>query len=139
MKKLVLTLLALSVAGVASATDVTPPAAIQDLSASFGKNTMTFTWTAPGDDGCCSGTATAYDVRYAAWAIDESNFASATPISVGAPAGWGSGESGCVDGLAACTTYWVAIKTRDEAFNWSAISNVASGTTNCSGFPDLCP
>jgi hypothetical protein len=38
-----------------------------------------------------------------------------------------------VDSLSTCRTYYFAVKTRDETYNWSLLSNVVSGTTSCSG------
>ena len=61
--------------------DTTPPAAVTNLAASSPTvNSITLTWTAPGDDGT-TGTATEYDVRYATAAITEANWASATPAT----------------------------------------------------------
>jgi hypothetical protein len=38
-----------------------------------------------------------------------------------------------IDNLQSCTTYYVALRTRDEAYNWSLVSNAAGSTTRCSG------
>jgi hypothetical protein len=87
---------------------------------------VTLSWTAPGDDGAV-GRATAYSLRYSLAPITEANFgaaAQATGLPVPAPSG--TTETFTVNGLVPNTTYFFAIKTRDEAFNWSAISNVVS-------------
>ena len=111
--------------------DSTPPAKITNLATSEPTtNSITLTWTAPGDDGN-QGTASQYDIRYLEGAtITDANWASATPCA-GQPSPQlaGSSETFTVGGLAAGTTYFFAIKTADEVLNWSAISNCPSGTT----------
>lgn len=92
-------------------------------------NSVTLTWTTPGDDGMV-GNATAFDVRYSTSAINASNFASAqrwtgTPT----PAAPGTQQTTTITGLQPNTTYWFAIKTSDDASNWAGISNVVSITT----------
>jgi hypothetical protein len=90
---------------------------------------ITLNWTAPGDDGDV-GQATAYDVRYSTSPITEQNWDSATPVDgEPAPSPAGSAESFTVSGLQPSTTYYFAIKTSDEAGNWSGLSNVAMVTT----------
>ena len=90
---------------------------------------VTLTWTAPGDDSL-SGTAALYDVRYATTPIDAASFGAAV-AATGEPAPQvaGSTESMLVTGLSPATTYWFAIRTRDESGNWSAISNIVQWTT----------
>ena len=81
-------------------------------------------WTAPGDDSL-SGHATAYDLRYSLVPITAANFPVATQVAgVPAPKSAGSAESFSVTNLVAGNGYYFAIKTADEASNWSAISNV---------------
>jgi hypothetical protein len=93
---------------------------------------VTLSWTAPGDDGNV-GTAAQYDVRYSNAPIDASNFTSAyAATSVPTPHAAGASESMTVSGLSPATQYWFAIRTRDDAGNWSAISNVAQWTTDAS-------
>ena len=98
-------------------------------------NSVPLTWTAPGDDSL-AGTATQYDLRYATSLITAANFASATQVTgeptPGAP---GTSQGLTVTGLQPSTTYWFAIKTADDAANWSILSNVVSRTT--SGAPDV--
>lgn len=82
-------------------------------------------WTAPGDDGT-AGRATAYDLRYSTSTITAANFAQATQvIGEPAPAVTGSAESFTVSGLSNGITYFFAVKTQDDASNWSAVSNMA--------------
>jgi hypothetical protein len=102
-------------------------------------DSVTLTWTAPGDDGM-AGRATAYSLRYSTSPITAANFASATQVvGVPAPAMAGTSETFTVGGLLANTAYYFAIKARDEANNWSLISNVAVttvGVTRVEGDPD---
>ena len=82
------------------------------------------TWTAPGDDGMV-GRAAAYSLRYSQAPITAANFNAATAVTgLPAPGPSGAIETFTVTGLVPNTTYYFAIKTRDEAFNWSLISNV---------------
>lgn len=90
---------------------------------------VVLTWTAPGDDSL-SGTAAEYDLRWSTSAITASNFLSANRATgVPVPAVAGTSQSFTLTGLTASTTYWFAIRTRDDAGNWSGISNVVSKTT----------
>ncbi len=86
-------------------------------------------WTAPGDDGGI-GQASYYEIRYATFPILETNWdscsiASNPPI----PQVAGTPEQYTLTGLESGATYYVGIKTADEFFNWSEVSNVVSLTT----------
>lgn len=91
--------------------------------------TIVVRWTAPGDDGA-SGTAAEYDLRYSTSAITEDNWAEAIRIS-GEPTPHPAGqeESTIVADLNPDTRYYFALKTADDAYNWSILSNLAMGTT----------
>ncbi|MFC2161601.1 FG-GAP-like repeat-containing protein, partial [Acidobacteriota bacterium] len=111
--------------------DTIPPAGIIDLSAT---NSTAFSidlaWTAPGDDGI-EGTASQYDIRYSTSRITDTNWNDATECeSEPSPAPAYSGESFTVTGLTPNTPYYFALKTADEAQNWSFLSNIWSGTTD---------
>ncbi|MFI5370788.1 MAG: FlgD immunoglobulin-like domain containing protein [Candidatus Eisenbacteria bacterium] len=85
---------------------------------------VTLTWTAPGDDSL-TGTATAYDLRYFSLPITVANFmtcfrADSTPR----PLAPGREQSASVRGLSLGAYYYFAIRTVDDAGNWSAMSNV---------------
>ena len=111
--------------------DVTPPSTITDLAASNPtSDSITLTWTAPGDDGDV-GVASQYDIRYSTSPIDEGNWDTAMQV-IGEPPPKlaGSEESFVVTGLSPGTRYYFAIKTTDEVPNWSDLSNVASGMTS---------
>jgi hypothetical protein len=86
--------------------------------------TLTLTWTAPGDDSL-TGTATAYDLRYFTIPINSANFFSAFKVSsVPVPLVSGKTQNITVHGLNPGTWYYFAIRTVDDAGNWSVISNV---------------
>ncbi len=110
--------------------DVTAPAAVTNLATSSPtSNSITLTWTAPGDDGN-TGTATTYDIRYSTSTITAGNWASATQVSgEPTPLAAGTNQNMTITGLSPSTTYYFAIETADEVPNWSALSNVPSGTT----------
>lgn len=84
-------------------------------------DSITLTWTAPGDDGNV-GTATEYDFRWSRNPITSANWASATPFA-GEPLPRISGTKESWTLPALTGAYYIREKTRDEAFNWSAISN----------------
>ena len=93
-------------------------------------NSVTVSWTAPGDDGM-TGVASAFDLRYSTSPITAASFGSATRwTSTPAPAAPGTTQSVTVTGLLPSTTYYFAIETADEVPNWSSISNVVSRTTS---------
>jgi chitodextrinase len=110
--------------------DDVPPAAVTDLAASASAtNSVTLTWTAPGDDGAV-GTAAYYDIRYSNNPITDGSWDSAWPASgEPTPNAAGALETFVVQYLAPGTTYYFALKTADEKPNWSALSNVAGRET----------
>lgn len=83
-------------------------------------------WTAPGDDGSI-GTATRYEVRRSTQPISASTFALADTVAgVPRPSAAGRAESCAVALPVAGVRYWFAIKTVDDAGNWSDVSNCVS-------------
>ena len=102
----------------------------QEAHAQQAWNSVTLTWTTPGDDSL-SGTASQFDIRYATSPITAANFLSATRWTTGvpAPAAPGTSQSVQVTGLSPSTTYYFAIKTGDEVPNWANVSNVVTKTT----------
>lgn len=89
-----------------------------------GSDTVTVSWTAPGDDGRV-GTATDYELRLSTSPIDDTNWAAATVVAgTPTPLVAGTRQRMVVRGLTRDTTYWFAIKTVDDAGNWSGISNI---------------
>ena len=89
---------------------------------------MTLTWTAPSDD---SGKATAYDLRVSPTPMTtEAELLAGTPAT-GAPIAGaaGSPQTATVTKLQPGTAYHFALRARDAAGNWSAVSNDAVVTT----------
>lgn len=130
---LIIPLVALSSCGDEDGTgplDTTPPAAVVNLATGgVTSSSIQLTWSAPGDDGD-TGRATEYDIRLSTGTITESDWTAATQCSgEPTPKAAGDGETFTVTGLFADTTYFFALKTADEAGNWSELSNVASDTT----------
>ncbi|KPJ59727.1 MAG: hypothetical protein AMJ46_10280 [Latescibacteria bacterium DG_63] len=104
-------------------------------------NSVTLTWTAPGDDGTV-GTASQYDIRYSTSNIsgtDTTAWWNQATQCTGEPAPQGPGvsESFVVTGLEPSTTYYFVLRTADEVPNWSGFSNVAVLSTTES--PDTVP
>ena len=84
---------------------------------------VVLTFTAPGDDGDV-GTAAEYDIRISDSMITANNFNIATELTgEPTPSIAGTKESYTMAPLSS-GIYYLAIKTRDESFNWSALSNV---------------
>jgi hypothetical protein len=105
-----------------------------------GMSGVTLEWTAPGDDGY-QGEATGYDLRYSFSPISEQNFDQATRASgVPEPAPAGTRQSARIVGLESSRVYYFALKSVDDAGNWSLLSNVTfktapDPTTSHSLFP----
>ena len=114
-------------------TDIDAPEVITDFSVvSSTYNTATLQWTAPGNDGAGSTTRSAsYDVRYSLTDItDDASFDAAMSVeNVPAPKPVGETETLEIIGLNPSTTYYFAVKAKDEAPNTSLLSNVSSVTT----------
>jgi hypothetical protein len=108
--------------------DDIPPGAVTDLVAADNAEpgSVKLTWTAPGDDGMLDGTAYQYQMRYSTATITEGNFAAAA-IAGGTPSvdRRGKAEKMVVSGLSPGQNYYFALKTADEVYNWSGISNIA--------------
>lgn len=98
---------------------------------------VTLTWTAPGDDGTI-GLAARYDVRYSLSPITAANFAQAI-VAPGPPDPGAAGtlQTFTIGGLQSGATYYFAVKSVDDAGNWSAISNVAVRQAPVTGVDDV--
>lgn len=121
---------------VSGAPDTIAPAAITNLAVTGRTTTqIMLAWTAPADDLGAGGAVGSYDVRYSTETIDESNWASATQATgEPTPLTPGQQQTFTVNGLAPSTAYYFAVKSADGNGNTSALSNVATGTTDD---PDL--
>jgi len=110
--------------------DTVAPAAVSDLAVTVvSSDSITLSWTAPGDDSN-DGTAAAYDLRYTtagAMTADEAFNAAARAQGVTVPQAAGTAETFTIIGLMPGTTYFFAIKTADEAGNVSGLSNSPAG------------
>jgi formylglycine-generating enzyme required for sulfatase activity len=104
------------------------PGRVTDLKVTdVGDNTVTLTWTAPGDDGT-TGQAEAYEMRWLNSRITEPDWMAATvagPMPVPGPAG--THETTVLRGVSTGAMRYFALKTRDESGNWSVISNNDQG------------
>jgi hypothetical protein len=90
--------------------------------------------TSTGADSL-QGRAVEYDLRHSLTRIlTESNFTSATQVSGEPTPGWpGSYDLINVSTLGNCKTYYFRVKIKDAYGNWSAMSNLDSVDTFCSG------
>jgi hypothetical protein len=92
--------------------------------ASSRADSVTLTWTAPGEDSLV-GRAARYDLRYSAQVITVETFLQATEAAdMPLPAAPGTTQSYVLGGLPSGVICYLAIKTVDQAGNWSAMSNV---------------
>jgi hypothetical protein len=129
--------------------DTTAPAAVSDLAASAGANEgeILLSWTAPGDDGSAGAvTGGQFVVKYATTGIisdfDNPPAGSAT-VTVSTSFAAGAAQNRTIAGLTPGASYWFAIKTRDEASNFSSwTSSAANPSVNTQAFAaaqDLAP
>jgi hypothetical protein len=110
--------------GQSSNADFIPPAAINNLTYSESDSvSVALSWLAPGDDGW-EGKATRYDIRYSANNLTESNWNEAMPVvnSI-VPLDANEVQSAIFDNLPIDQDIFLAIRSLDEANNYSDISN----------------
>ena len=108
--------------------DTTPPDTPSDFLAEIvSLNSITVTWTAPGDDGA-SGQAWQYDLRYST--SPSTPFEQMTPVS-GAASCAGFSQSHKVTGLQSCTYYYFRLRVADESGNYSGVTGQTSARTSC--------
>jgi hypothetical protein len=102
-------------------------------------DSLTLHWTAVGDDGQ-AGTAAVYDLRVAGEPITESSWDAATAVTgVPAPRPAGTAQEMVVRGLTPGATYWFALRVRDDAGNWSPLSNVVRWDGTLDAAPPAAP
>ncbi|MDD5688274.1 MAG: carbohydrate-binding protein [Elusimicrobia bacterium] len=119
-------------------TDTTPPGKIIDLATSgTTSNSITLTWTAPGDNNNSSAFVSRYipyDIRYSFSPITDANWNSATKVKDTITAQEKSrSEKFNILGLSPSMKYYFAIKTADDVPNWSSVSNSPNGNTKAIG------
>jgi beta propeller repeat protein/parallel beta-helix repeat protein len=107
---------------------------IDDLAVSGStQNSAIVTWTVPGVESTYR-KPTQYDVRYAGSLIEDASWDTATPVQgEPVPSTVGQEQSFTIVGLSSGSTFYVAIKTRDELGNTSWLSNVVSASTATAG------
>ncbi|MBN2185573.1 MAG: hypothetical protein JW746_09620 [Candidatus Krumholzibacteriota bacterium] len=113
--------------------DSTSPGSVTDLTvSSTTSNSITLTWTTPGDDGM-SGKASQFDLRHSILPIYLWNWDLAMP-SDGEPQPGDAGgvETFTLSDLTFAPIYYFAVRTGDEVPNWSDLSNVVSGRLDLS-------
>jgi len=108
--------------------DFEAPAPVTDLAVTNAQATqVAVQWTATGDDGY-EGVASSYQLRWAPFAIDQTNFTAANLVPTGAPQPSGSLETAIIS-VPPESTIWIALVVVDEQFNTSTLSNVVSVVT----------
>ncbi len=113
-----------------SPDDTTAPNTVTDLRINFSTgSTVMLLFTAPGDDDVL-GRVTSYEVGYSTTPITSANYFLATAFSsTNRPHVGGVDDTVIVTGLAPNTKYYFALKSVDDAANWSQISNIDSAST----------
>lgn len=113
-----------NIVSAATTADTERPAPIAVTVSGTTSSTVTLAWSAVGDDSL-TGTAATYDVRWSTAMITEGNWVSANATSgEPAPAPSGTSQSFVVTGLNRNVDLYFAVKVRDDASQWSALSNV---------------
>ncbi len=110
--------------------DTIPPGKIYNLKVTDSSlNSLTLSWTAPGNDGY-NGAAWRYSIKYYHSEITEENWDSANGcVGLPLPREYGETETFEVTDLSPNIIYYFAAKSYDEELNWSVLSNNATGTT----------
>lgn len=118
---------------------MTPPKKINDLVAtSLSTQEIMLTWTATSDN-VPPQNITSYEGYLSTEAITALNFGSPSqiPLILGPPKAPGLKETITIEGLEDKRVYYFAIKSRDNFWNWSAISNIASAETKDAVAPNV--
>jgi hypothetical protein len=136
MLRFLVILAALVALAAVARADINPPGAISDLTAATGHTTAVLSWHEPAD-ACNNNAVSSYDVRMSTSTIDACNFEAATALAPPAPGSPGNLVCFPIHSLSSCTTYYFAVRSRDTAGNWSAMSNVPNHQTSCSGSMEL--
>ncbi|MDH4158090.1 MAG: fibronectin type III domain-containing protein [candidate division Zixibacteria bacterium] len=115
-----------NVASAQTAGDQIPPAAINDLQAMSGTEDgeINLVWTAPGDDGAV-GKVLGYEIRCSKNTITADNFGLADLCeNPPTPVAGGFQQTAVLSELQPGEIYYVAVRSYDDFFNPSPISNV---------------
>lgn len=119
-----------AMSNVAQYVDVAPAAST--MTAVAGRSMALVNWTATGEDGTL-GTAAQFDLRWSNGPITAANFSMATQVATPTPGPAGTVYCVEISPLVSCTNHYFAVRTRDAAGNWSALSNVPLAKTKCTG------
>ena len=107
-------------------SDNCPPQRVDNLfvkDVDCDSGSITLGWTAPDSEGA---PAASYDIRYSTEALDAGNWSTATAgANPPVPVAPGSSQSFATSSLAPGAMYYFGIKSRDQAGNESALSNIA--------------
>jgi hypothetical protein len=109
------------------------PAAVALIVTEMETNSLTLAWVAPGDNGTSGGPAAQYEMKYSTYSpmFDEEiwwEMASVVP-NLPAPTQPGTVQEVTVSNLTRLKTYYFRLRTKDDAGNWSTISDAVSGKT----------
>ena len=113
--------------------DVVPPVAVNDLSVGVHCHSMDVAWTAPQDDSPTE-PAVYYELRQSSSAITQYNWWQAQVVASGAPPAPGTAMTYTADNLGRGQRLYFVVQTKDEGFNWSALSNIPWGQTPTSPY-----
>ncbi|RMD97928.1 MAG: T9SS C-terminal target domain-containing protein [Calditrichaeota bacterium] len=111
--------------------DAVPPARISDLNVIAATDfTLSFEWTAPGDDSLSGGPAAAYTLYYSTVPLESDTLGwlqNATKVTDGlpTPAAPGTPQQFTLENLQSQVTYYSVITAVDDFGNESPLSNVA--------------
>lgn len=106
--------------------DDLPPIAAPGFRAdSISAGQLVLHWAAPGDDGA-AGRASRYQIQMTTRPAALGDFASGALYDPAPPDTAGTAQRFAIRGLSAGTRYFFAIRTRDDAGNWSATANVVT-------------
>lgn len=104
-----------------------------------GPDSVSLSWTAPGDDGAI-GTATGYELRISTAPITSGNWSAAAVVpGLPAPVASGTRQSTMVRSLSRDTVYYFALRTVDDSGNWSGISNLVRWDWTLDAAPPAAP
>jgi hypothetical protein len=113
--------------------DDVPPGTVASLGAdSVHADGLVLRWVAPGDDGNV-GRAVSYQLQMTTRSGAAGDFSSGASFPMAPPDTAGTPQRFAVRGLAPHTQYFFALRSRDDAGNWSAASNLARVLTPLGG------
>ena len=103
--------------------DTRPPATLK-LKVRNSKNQATLSWAAPGSNGVSNGPAARYEIYTSSKPVNLSNLRRAKRVQAPKPAAPNRSQTLKIR-LSGRKTVYVAVRSRDRAGNWSALSRTA--------------